>query len=42
VFPISYDLRRYVRGDSPALYGTVRKDPIERLSRTEIIRLAVP
>jgi hypothetical protein len=42
VFPISYDLRRYAKGDPRALCGTVRKEPTEKLSRAEIIGLAVP
>ncbi len=36
VFPISVDVRRYVRGDPAALALTVPKEPRERLTREEI------
>lgn len=42
VFPIAFDVRQFVQGDLAALAGTVRKEPRERLSRAEIIALAVP
>lgn len=42
VYPISYDLRQHAEGDPLALCGTVRKEPTERLSRAEIIGMAVP
>lgn len=42
MFPISYDVRKYVRGDPAALAGKVLKEPREKLSRAEIIALAVP
>jgi hypothetical protein len=42
VFPISFDLRQYAQGDPAALAGSVPKEPRERLSRAEIIALAVP
>lgn len=42
VFPISYDIRRYVQGDPAALSGKIFKEPRERLTRSEIIALAVP
>jgi hypothetical protein len=42
VFPIIYDIRRYASGDPAALSGKIRKEPRERLSRAEIIALAVP
>jgi hypothetical protein len=35
VFPISVDVRRYVRGDPAALTATVLKEPRERLTREE-------
>ncbi len=41
VFPISYDIRQYVIGDLAALCGTITKDPPEKLTREEIIALAV-
>jgi len=42
VFPISYDLRSYVKGASAALHSTIPAEPVERLSRAEVIALAVP
>jgi len=42
VFPISYDIRQYVNGEAAALSGYIHEEPRERLSRTEIIRMAVP
>ena len=42
VFPVSYDIRPYASGDPSALAGKVWKDPQERLSRAEIIAMAVP
>lgn len=42
VFPIRYDIRRFVKGEIDALNGTISKEPRERLSRAEIIALAVP
>ncbi len=41
-FPIAYDLRKYAKGDAAALSGQIRKEPRERLSRAEIIAMAVP
>jgi hypothetical protein len=41
VFPIEYDLRPFVLGESPALYGTIPKTPRERLDSNERIRLAI-
>jgi hypothetical protein len=41
VFPINYDLRPYARGDAAALCGQVDREPKERLTRAEIIALAV-
>jgi hypothetical protein len=35
VFPISVDVRRYVRGDPAALTATVLKEPRERLTQEE-------
>ena len=42
VFPISYDLRGCCAGDKAALKGIIDKEPSERLTRAEIIALAVP
>lgn len=42
VFPISYDIRQYAKGDIAVLIGQIHKEPQERLSRAEIISLAVP
>ena len=42
VFPISYDLRRYVKADPAAVVGEISKHPSERLSRAEIVAMAVP
>jgi hypothetical protein len=42
VFPIVYDIRMYAKGESAALAGQIRETPRERLSRAEIIGLAVP
>jgi len=42
VFPILYDVRKYVRGNPAALAGNVLKEPSIRLTREEIIALAVP
>jgi hypothetical protein len=36
VFPISLDVRRYVRGDPAALTAIVLKEPRERLTREEL------
>lgn len=42
VFPISYDIRSVAKGEDAALQGQVLKGPRERLSRSEIIAMAVP
>jgi len=42
VFPIIYDLTEYAVGDRAALSGAILKEPRERLSRAEIIAMAVP
>jgi hypothetical protein len=42
IFPISYDLRPYSGGDEKALVGKILKEPEVKLSRVEIIALAVP
>lgn len=42
IFPIAYDVTKYVKGKPSALIGLVLKEPRERLSEDEIIRSAVP
>jgi hypothetical protein len=42
VFPISYDISRVCEGDPAALVGTIEKEPQEKLTRAQIIGLAVP
>ena len=37
IFPISYDLREYVKGAPAALVGTVLEEPRVRLTRAQII-----
>lgn len=42
VFPIEYDLRAFALGDANALVGAIAREPAERLTRAQIIALAVP
>ena len=42
IFPISFDVQQYAEGDPAALKGSVLKEPREKLSRAEIIAMAVP
>lgn len=42
VFPIAYDVRPYALGDAAALAGVITKEPAERLTRAQIVALAVP
>ena len=42
IFPISFDVLQYAEGDPMALRRDIRKEPRERLTRAEIIALAVP
>jgi hypothetical protein len=42
VFPISYDLRSYVRNAPPWLKGALHRSPRQRLTRAQVIALAVP
>ena len=42
VFPIVYDISAYVTGDRGAVAGTLEKEPRERLTRAQIIALALP
>jgi hypothetical protein len=39
VFPISYDVRKFSRGNPDALTDAIEKEPQEKLSRAEIIKL---
>lgn len=41
VFPISYDITRFARGDQSALSGQILKEPRERLTHAELIEMAV-
>jgi hypothetical protein len=42
IFPITYDVRKYVKGNPATLTGRVLKEPRVRLTRAEIIAMAVP
>jgi hypothetical protein len=42
VFPIAYDIRHIVKGEFVTLKGKIEKEPSEKLTRAEIIALAVP
>ena len=42
VFPISADVRPYAQGHPAALAFNVRKEPSEKLTRADIIAMAVP
>jgi hypothetical protein len=42
VFPIAYDIQQYATGEIAALKGQILKEPRERLTRSEIITMAVP
>ncbi len=42
VFPISYDMSRFYVGEPAALVGTIEKELREKLTRAQIIGLAVP
>ena len=42
VFPITYDVSSFVAGPPESLRGTITAQPRERLSRAEVIALAVP
>jgi len=42
IFPISYDIRTILKAESSAAYGKIQKEPNKKLSREEIIALAVP
>jgi hypothetical protein len=42
VFPIAYDVSKLVAGPLESLRGTINVEPRERLTRPELIKLAVP
>jgi hypothetical protein len=42
IFPISYDVRRFVKGNTAGLKGSISKEPRVRLTRAQIIAMAVP
>lgn len=42
VFPIRYDLRPYFRKPPSWLEGAIQQEPRQRLTRAEVIALAVP
>lgn len=42
VFPVSYDVRKYAIGEANALTGMVLNEPRVRLTRVELIAMAVP
>ncbi|ATC63852.1 hypothetical protein CMV30_07775 [Nibricoccus aquaticus] len=41
IFPISYDLSASVKGDADCVRGSIPREPKTKLSRSEIIQLAV-
>ena len=41
IFPIAYDLSPYAAGERPALVGMVAKEPSVRLTRGELVAMAV-
>jgi hypothetical protein len=41
VFPISYDVSRFSKGDPAALAGRIEKEPREKLTRAQLIKLSV-
>jgi hypothetical protein len=42
VFPVAYDITTYAKGDPKALSGVILKAPREKLTRAELIGMAVP
>ena len=42
VFPIRYDIQAFAEGETAALTGIIDKEPHERLTRAEIMAMAVP
>jgi len=41
IFPITYDIGSVAKGESQVLRGAIEAEPQEKLSRSELIRLAV-
>jgi hypothetical protein len=41
IFPIAWDVSAFARGNPQALSGQILEEPLERLSRYELIRLSV-
>jgi len=41
IFPMSYDLSCYAIGSDDCIHGSIQKEPKQRLSRSEIIMLAL-
>lgn len=42
VFPINYDIRHVFKGESTALKGKIEQESSDKLTRAEIIAMAVP
>jgi hypothetical protein len=42
IFPIRFDLRHCAIGDAASLIGSVQEEPKERLTRGELLKMAVP
>lgn len=42
IFPITYDITHYAKGNAAALEGEILKEPKEKLTRSQIIAMAVP
>ena len=42
VFPIRYDIGAWATGAPEVVFGSIEVEPLDRLSRTELIKLAVP
>ena len=40
-FPIRYDIRACVAVSSDSLFGSIEAEPVDRLSRAELIKLAL-
>lgn len=41
VFPIAYDIRAFAHGDADVVMGSISAEPVEVLSRAELIQLAL-
>lgn len=42
IFPIAYDVRACIKGSPPIAKGAINKEPRVRLTRSELIQMAVP